>query len=192
MSRPPEATRARRRIGGADPRGRRHPRAAPDPGGATMNALDLPFDLGRRSSPSRCSPMSCSTASISASASCFSSLAAKRQRDEMMNSRRAGVGRQRNLAGARRRRPVRGVPARLRRHHAGALSAGHRHAARRWSFAASPSNFAVAPTPRRFCGTARFSSARSSRHLRRGSCWARWCKASRFRAAPMPAAGSTG
>ena len=42
---------------------------------------------------------------------------------------RAGLGRQRDLAGARRRRPLRRLPARLRDHHAGGLSAGHRHAA---------------------------------------------------------------
>ncbi len=42
---------------------------------------------------------------------------------------RADLGRQRDLAGAGRRRPVRGVPAGLRGHHAGAVSDHHRHAA---------------------------------------------------------------
>ena len=41
----------------------------------------------------------------------------------------AGVGRQRDLAGARRRRADGGVSAGLRRGHAGALRADHRHAA---------------------------------------------------------------
>ena len=44
--------------------------------------------------------------------------------------RRAGLGRQRDLAGARRRRAVRRVPARLCDHPAGALCPGDRHAAR--------------------------------------------------------------
>ena len=43
---------------------------------------------------------------------------------------RAVLGRQRDLAGARRRRPVGRVSARLRGDHAGALSAGDRDAAR--------------------------------------------------------------
>ena len=42
---------------------------------------------------------------------------------------RAVLGRQRDLAGARRRRPAGGVPAGLCDRHAGALSAGDRHAA---------------------------------------------------------------
>jgi hypothetical protein len=42
---------------------------------------------------------------------------------------RAGVGRQRDMARARRRRPVRGVPESLRRAHAGAVHADHPDAA---------------------------------------------------------------
>ena len=51
-----------------------------------------------------------------------------RQRHELD---RAGLGRQRDLAGARRRRADGGLPARLCDHPAGALRADHRHAARR-------------------------------------------------------------
>ena len=56
----------------------------------------------------------------------------------------AGVGRQRDLAGARRRRPDGGLPARLCHRHAGALRADHRHAAGARSSAASPSSSAGA------------------------------------------------
>ena len=47
----------------------------------------------------------------------------------MMTLDRAVLGRQRDLAGARRRRPAGRLPARLCGDHAGALSAGDRHAA---------------------------------------------------------------
>jgi hypothetical protein len=49
---------------------------------------------------------------------------ARPRRDDELG--RAGVGRQRDLAGARRRRAVRGLPAGLRDHHAGALRPDHR------------------------------------------------------------------
>ena len=60
---------------------------------------------------------------------------------------RAVLGRQRDLAGARRRRAVGRLPARLCGDHVGALSAGDRDAARRSSSAASPSSSATWPRP---------------------------------------------
>ena len=51
------------------------------------------------------------------------------ERDQMMRIDRAVLGRQRDLAGARRRRIVGGIPESLCGHHAGALSAGDRDAA---------------------------------------------------------------
>ena len=59
---------------------------------------------GRRSSPSRSTPMSCSTGSISASASSCPSPGPRRGRGDDDLRHRAGLGRQRDLAGARRRR----------------------------------------------------------------------------------------
>ena len=53
----------------------------------------------------------------------------EKERDQMIGIDRAVLGRQRDLAGARRRRIVGRVPARLWRDHVGALSAGDRDAA---------------------------------------------------------------
>ena len=83
-----------------------------------------------------------------------------RRDDEL---RRAVLGRQRDLAGARRRRSVGGVSAGLRGHHAGLLPAGDRHAAGARSSAASRSSSAGWRSRRTACGTSPSPAARSSR-----------------------------
>ena len=83
---------------------------------------------------------------------------------------RPGLGRQRDLARARRRRPVRRVPARLRHHHAGDVS----HRSSRCCWPGVPGRRVRVPLPRRNArrardgGTAPSCSARSSRPSRRG------------------------
>ena len=106
--------------------------------------------------------------------------------------RRAGLGRQRNLAGARRRRHDGGVSAGLCGADAGALHADDRDAAR-------------AGVPRRRLriplAHARASATAGTSPLPAARCWRRWrrasrsapsCRASMSRAGIMPAAGGTG
>ena len=87
-----------------------------------------------------------SMASISASASCSPSVHGEGDRDTHDELRRAGVGRQRDLAGARRRRPVRRLSARLRRSSCRRSTCRSSSCCWRSSFAASPSSSAGAPS----------------------------------------------
>ena len=107
--------------------------------------------------------------------------------------RRAGLGRQRDLAGARRRRPDGGVSAGLCGADAGAVHADDCDADRPRSSAASPSNFAGGR--RRASAIAGIIASPADR------CWQRWrrelrsalsCRASMSRGGIMPAAGGTG
>ena len=105
-----------------------------------------------------------------------------RQRDQMMASVEAVLGRQRDLAGAGRRRIVGGLPARLRGHHAGVLHSGHRDAAgagvprrrlriprrlaggkAKWNFAFTGGSHACRALPRR--GPRRHDSGHQGREL---------------------------
>ena len=106
--------------------------------------------------------------------------------------RRAGVGRQRDLAGARRRRLDGGVPAGLCGADAGALHADDRDAARP---GVSRRRLRIPLARRRASATAGTSPSPAAR------CWRRWrrasrsapsCRASMSRAGTMPAAGGTG
>ena len=87
---PPRRTPAREALTAADG-GRRH-------------GMVSPGDLGRADRHRGRACTSSSTASISASASCFRSPSSESERDQMIALDRAVLGRQRDLAGARRRR----------------------------------------------------------------------------------------
>ena len=106
---------------------------------------------------------------------------------------RAGVGRQRDLAGARRRRALRGVSARLCGGAAGALCAADRDAARGWCFAASPSSSAGAPSAARFLWDMAFAGGSTLAALCQGiALGALRAGHQGVAGAPMRAAGSTG
>ena len=106
--------------------------------------------------------------------------------------RRAGVGRQRDLAGARRRRHDGGVSAGLCRADAGALHADDRDAARpgvpRRRLRIPLAHHRASAT----AGTSPLPAARCWRRWRRASRSAPSCRASMSRAGIMPAAGGTG
>ena len=122
-------SRARRPGRGRPAEQADHRRAACQGRGMMDERPQLRTDLDGRSSPSASSSTCCSTASISASASSTASsrtLAVAQPRHELD---RADLGRQRNLAGARRHRAARGLSARLRHHHPGALFPDAAHAA---------------------------------------------------------------
>ena len=105
---------------------------------------------------------------------------AGRERDQAMNSIAPGLGRQRDLAGARRRRAVRGVSARLCDPPAGDSIRRSSRCCSAWCFAASRSNSAGAIRSTARCWDIALSPRLVDRRAcARGSRSARCCRASK-------------
>ena len=197
MSQPPHRGEAGPRARPAGARRRHH--AAPAVAGSTrdrqggliMLAFDLPIDLGLhhrlrdlrlcrdgRLRPRHRHPVPAAPG--------------RPRARQAMNSHRAGVGRQRDLAGAGRRRPAGGLSAGLCDDPVGALCADHRHAAG----AGLPRRRLRVPlarsAPSRLLGR-RLQRRLGRRGARAGHHAGRAAAGHRGReTAPMPAAGSTG
>ena len=113
-----------------------------------------------------------------------------RHRDEL---HRARLGRQRDLAGARRRRADGGVSARLCDHHAGALRAAHRNVARSHLSRVSLSSSAGAIPATARPGISAFTVGSIVATLAQGITLGALLQGITVsRTAPMPAAGGTG